>query len=625
MSRIRHPSAKQTSQQPTTAPKRNAPRAALPPGQVSKVAPSAPADPQAVVQMFGGTRPETAPWIQSAAALGTSGTASKLPHLAEIQQAFGAHDVSNVQAHLDTSASTGAKLMGASAFTKGNHVAFTGTPSLRTAAHEAAHVVQQRQGLQLESGVGQAGDRWERQADEVADRVAQGRSAADLLGSATASSGPTTSSPPVQRQVSVMGKSLTYEDFERLLSFCGLQVQKDSEASVQQEFASSDSKHSFRSTTEAIKHFQQTLEPIEQLTLSNQSNSAHSPASSTASLNVEAILQDVDDIDQKEKELSLEETAEELREKLPEVETATRTADAAAIAGDVVKHGTHALTAGADTALNVANDAKGIHSGITGATDDSLTTEKRAEHAAGATASATSAVSNVAGVFHALPGVNLVAGSMSAGLNGYQAYRAYQNRKVLQDARSGLKSSDSTTAEMLSKVEKKQELEQSKATSNAAVGVLGLGVGVAVAVGVVATGGLLGLAIGAGLGVTGVANWYNNHRKDANYRQEMVDVFLGLRNMQEAGDTGKDQKKEDAKDIDRQRTERLKANGFTSVDNAYEAILMADAIGMYRIMTDPRYADSSERKAMTSMLTTLGVETEQKQPTIEVIYKALAG
>jgi hypothetical protein len=60
--------------------------------------------------------------------------------------------------------------MGAEAFTSGNHVAFAGTPSLHTAAHEAAHVVQQRAGIHLKGGVGQVGDEYEKHADAVADR-----------------------------------------------------------------------------------------------------------------------------------------------------------------------------------------------------------------------------------------------------------------------------------------------------------------------------------------------------------------------------------------------------------------------------------------------------------------------
>jgi LysM repeat protein len=60
-------------------------------------------------------------------------------------------------------------------------VAFAGAPSLHTAAHEAAHVVQQRGGVQLLGGVGAAGDEHEQHANAVADAVVTGGSAEGLL------------------------------------------------------------------------------------------------------------------------------------------------------------------------------------------------------------------------------------------------------------------------------------------------------------------------------------------------------------------------------------------------------------------------------------------------------------
>jgi hypothetical protein len=60
-------------------------------------------------------------------------------------------------------------------------VAFARSPDLHTAAHEAAHVVQQRGGVQLKGGVGEAGDSHERHADAVADLVVQGKSSESLL------------------------------------------------------------------------------------------------------------------------------------------------------------------------------------------------------------------------------------------------------------------------------------------------------------------------------------------------------------------------------------------------------------------------------------------------------------
>ena len=119
--------------------------------------------------------------VHQAAQHGTSGSGGALPHIDRIQRAFGRHDVSGVRAHTDERAAEGARAMGAEAFADGEHVAFGGAPSLHTAAHEAAHVVQQRGGVQLKGGVGEAGDRYEQHANAVADLVVQGESAESLL------------------------------------------------------------------------------------------------------------------------------------------------------------------------------------------------------------------------------------------------------------------------------------------------------------------------------------------------------------------------------------------------------------------------------------------------------------
>ena len=79
----------------------------------------------------------------------------------------------------------------ATAFTMGEHVAFQAPPDLWLAAHEAAHVVQQRGGVSLSGGVGRAGDPYERQADTVADRVVSGRPAHDLFTGTRAAGRPT--------------------------------------------------------------------------------------------------------------------------------------------------------------------------------------------------------------------------------------------------------------------------------------------------------------------------------------------------------------------------------------------------------------------------------------------------
>jgi hypothetical protein len=119
--------------------------------------------------------------VHAAAERGTSGTSGALPHLDPIQRAFGRHDVSGIRSHSDANAAEGAHAMGAEAFAMGDRVAFSRSPDLHTAAHEAAHVIQQRAGVSLSGGVGQEGDSHERHADLVADLVVQGKSAEALL------------------------------------------------------------------------------------------------------------------------------------------------------------------------------------------------------------------------------------------------------------------------------------------------------------------------------------------------------------------------------------------------------------------------------------------------------------
>lgn len=119
--------------------------------------------------------------VRAAAAQGTSGTGTGLPHAGEIQRSFGRHDVGQIRAHVDAPAAQGAAAMGAAAFATGNHVAFARSPDLHTSAHEAAHVVQQRGAVQLKGGVGEAGDPHEQHADAVADLVVQGKSSEALL------------------------------------------------------------------------------------------------------------------------------------------------------------------------------------------------------------------------------------------------------------------------------------------------------------------------------------------------------------------------------------------------------------------------------------------------------------
>ena len=119
--------------------------------------------------------------VQHAAAQGVAGTGGELPHAERIQRLFGRHDVSGIAAHVGGPAAAASRAIGAEAYATGHHVAFASEPSFHTAAHEAAHVVQQRAGVQLKGGIGEAGDAYEQHADQVADAVVAGRSAERLL------------------------------------------------------------------------------------------------------------------------------------------------------------------------------------------------------------------------------------------------------------------------------------------------------------------------------------------------------------------------------------------------------------------------------------------------------------
>jgi hypothetical protein len=155
--------------------------------------------------------------VHDAAARGIAGPATSLPFADQIQASFGTrHDVSSIQAHVGGPATEATTAMGASAYATGNHAVFAGAPDLHTAAHEAAHVVQQAHGVNLYGGVGQAGDSYERHADAVADRVVAGQSSADLLDGIT-SGGHGPAAATVQR------KGMTVEEaakrIESLMSY----------------------------------------------------------------------------------------------------------------------------------------------------------------------------------------------------------------------------------------------------------------------------------------------------------------------------------------------------------------------------------------------------------------------
>jgi hypothetical protein len=153
--------------------------------------------------------------VREAAEHGTTGGSGPLPHSGAIQRSFGRHDVRGVRAYVGGLAAGAARAIGAAAYAMGNAVAFGRWPDLYTAAHEAAHVVQQRAGVSLAGGVGQQGDPYEQHADAVAARVAQGRTAEDLLdrhtGSGSGGSGVQRFAFVNEKQVEKSEKGLTAE------------------------------------------------------------------------------------------------------------------------------------------------------------------------------------------------------------------------------------------------------------------------------------------------------------------------------------------------------------------------------------------------------------------------------
>ena len=152
----------------------------------------------AVQRKANGGEPDTAA-VHDSAQRGIATSSSSLPHGETIQRSFGRHSVAEVQAHTGAEAAASARAMGAQAYATGNHVVLGDRTDLHTVAHEAAHVVQQRGGVQLKGGVGAAGDAYERQADEVADRVVRGDSAEAVLDARGSDLTPG-GSPAVQRK-----------------------------------------------------------------------------------------------------------------------------------------------------------------------------------------------------------------------------------------------------------------------------------------------------------------------------------------------------------------------------------------------------------------------------------------
>ena len=131
-----------------------------------------------------------APTIEAIAAGGAATPTTPVPHAAEIQRSFGRHGLEGLRAHMGPSAARSAAALGARAYARGDDLVFARPPSLRDAAHEAAHAIQQRHGHAPPDRVGRPGDPWESGAEQVAEQVARGRSAEPLLDRWAAAAGP---------------------------------------------------------------------------------------------------------------------------------------------------------------------------------------------------------------------------------------------------------------------------------------------------------------------------------------------------------------------------------------------------------------------------------------------------
>lgn len=153
--------------------------------------------------------------VREAAARGSRTPSTSLPFAERIQEAFGRHDIGHIRAHQGRDAAHSAHRMEASAYATGHHVVFAEKPDLWTAAHEAAHVIQQQHGISLPGGADQEGDVHERHAEAVAQRVIARQSAESLLDRIPASppAPSTTAAPMVQRARTKTSDSL--EDIQK--------------------------------------------------------------------------------------------------------------------------------------------------------------------------------------------------------------------------------------------------------------------------------------------------------------------------------------------------------------------------------------------------------------------------
>ncbi len=124
---------------------------------------------------LGDTTPEVPKSVEHI--LGSPGRPLDTDTRTSMESRFG-RSFADVRVHTDSHAAASARAIDAAAYTSGTHVVFGAgrfepqTPhGRRLLAHELAHVVQQRNGTALPSGIGPANDEHERAADRIADAV----------------------------------------------------------------------------------------------------------------------------------------------------------------------------------------------------------------------------------------------------------------------------------------------------------------------------------------------------------------------------------------------------------------------------------------------------------------------
>lgn len=119
--------------------------------------------------------------VATVASRGVAAASAPLPHAQTIQRAFGRHDISSIRVQIGGEAASASRALGAKAYATGSTIAFADDPDLHTAAHEAAHIIQQRAGRAPSTGLDTGSDEFEQHADRVADAVVRGESVESLL------------------------------------------------------------------------------------------------------------------------------------------------------------------------------------------------------------------------------------------------------------------------------------------------------------------------------------------------------------------------------------------------------------------------------------------------------------